>query len=57
MLDCKSAKHAQPVCTDSIAAMPTEPIEVTRPRSARNVLGDSIPVYIVAATGKLDPFR
>ncbi|CAN0527640.1 unnamed protein product, partial [Laminaria digitata] len=41
---------------DTVAILPAEPIEVKAP-IVPVVLGDSIPIYIVASGGKLDPFR
>ncbi len=41
---------------DSIPAMPAESIVVPQP-AVPIVLGDSIPFYIIADKGKLDPFR
>ena len=61
--DGSSANTAQqatvntpPEVTESVANLPAEQLAVKSPR-VPVMLGDSIPMYIVAVTGKLDPFR
>ena len=44
------------IAPDSLAPLPAEELQVETP-VVPVVLGDSIPVYVVAADGKLDPFR
>lgn len=41
---------------DTVASLPAEALEVPQP-SVPVVLGDSIPIFIVADSDKLDPFR
>ncbi len=53
-----AGEHTPPASgsPDSILTMPAESIDVPQP-SVPIVLGDSIPFYIIADKGKLDPFR
>ena len=50
------ASGVDAIAPDSLAPLPAEALEVEAP-VVPVVLGDSIPVYVVAADGKLDPFR
>lgn len=51
-----NAAAGSTVLPDTVSILPAEPIEVKAP-SVPIVLGDSIPIYVVASGGKLDPFR